>query len=1294
MIKNNFNILDYYKKQSIITDPGKYEYLFKDLPNDVDKIVKIVQGLIIHPMFGELYGVKFNTVQTAEEQIREVSRMLKKITSFDASTIINQREPVNRLIGICRDSSVLTVSMLRYIGIPARVRAGYAGYFDGEIKNEDHWVCEYWDYKKEKWILIDPQLDDVQKKHNNIKFNSLDLKYNEHFYPAGYVWKMCRNDKARPNDFGFNKAWRSWRSIRSSVLLDLNALNRIELLPWDIWGDIARKSNKDLKKDELKVLDKISDLIIEPDSNIEEIIELYNKSDYYNSVKSQLMMTGVIEGITYINTKNLKCPDIEIIEKIIYKDKIHGGDQSLNKQNEFIGEYNINKDEIAIKGARQHNLKNINVNIPHSKLVVVTGVSGSGKSSLAFDTLYAEGQRRFLESQPAFSRRLLNQIEKPDVDHITGLIPAVAIDQKTISRNPRSSVGTITGIFDYLRVLYTGIGLMHCPNCGRGIKPVNRQKMNSLINSIPGGISFKITAPIREENEKEKIDLIKKAYEEKILFMIIDSQTVKIDINNLDKYKHAIIELIIDEIENNKNNDYNKRISDAVLKAIYYASGVVKLILSDGQSVILTEKRLCGYCDISFNEINRATFSYNSPEGMCNECNGLGQILTVDPDLIINKPELSILDGASQWWGVLRNKKRTGNWMTGEVYALSDYYNVDLNYPWKDLPGEFKNAVLYGTGNNKVKYTYDSRGRKSEIVRAASGAVNHINRLFRNSDSENVRELLKQYMRETDCPVCSGEKLGAEARYVTVGNVRYPEIARMTIKEAYDWIINLSNKLSNEEYDIAKDLLNEITSKLKFILNVGLHYLTLDRQAPTLSGGEGQRIRLASQLGSGIDGLLYILDEPSIGLHPRDHKPLLNTLQRLRDNGNTVVVVEHDADTMNEADWIIDIGPGAGINGGYVIAEGTPESIRNNNDSLTGKYLSGKLKINSNNKKPRSLKDKWLKINGASLNNLKNIDVKFPVGVLTCVTGVSGSGKSSLVMKTLAPVLLRRLNNENVIPGAYKNIEGIEYINNIIDISQVPIGRTPRSIPATYVGLFDLIRKIYASISVKSDLKFNESDFSFNTKGGRCESCEGLGKKKIEMHFMPDVWVRCSDCSGRRYHEDILMIKYKNKSISDVLEMDVDEAVVFFEDQPEILKILQTMNDVGLDYIKLGQDATTLSGGEAQRIKLSKELCKSDTGNTVYILDEPTTGLHFADIHKLLDVLNRLICAGNTVIVIEHNLEVIRSADWIIDMGPEGGDKGGYIIAEGTPDDIIKCGKSYTGKFLKKNIQGVKNEKN
>ncbi|MBN2040740.1 MAG: excinuclease ABC subunit UvrA [Spirochaetes bacterium] len=899
---------------------------------------------------------------------------------------------------------------------------------------------------------------------------------------------------------------------------------------------------------------------------------------------------------------------------------------------------------IVISGARENNLQNISVNIPKNKMTVITGLSGSGKSSLAFDTIYAESRRRFMDSISSTGRQFFKQFEKPAVDQITNLPPAIAVEQKSISRNTRSTVGTITDISDLLRLLFARIGVRHCPECGRAVEPKTVPEIITLLSNLHSEISFNIVS-------LKKNDIL-------FNFTVPEYKDIREYITSL------------------------KRVVEEILET---ESGAFKIITEDSDEFILHTRNHCYYCGISFFELTPSSFSSNNPESMCPDCDGLGTQMKISPELIVSEPEKSILDSASAWWGDLRKfmKKPTGNWFKGEVIALANSMKVDLEKPWSKLPSAFREKALFGSDGEEVQLAYyGSRGRSGDISRPVEGAVNHIKRLFRDSHGKKTADYLKQFMDEKECGTCMGEQLSAQARYVTVGNKRFPEVMSLSIEELKNWAENLNKQLSEKDATISNEITGNLIHKTASLINVGLYYLTLKRPLPTLSGGEAQRLRLASQLGCGLSNLLYVIDEPSIGLHQSDHSKLIKTMKELRDAGNTLVIVEHDKETMLEADFLIDIGPGAGINGGNLIAQGYPEEVIKNKNSITGRYLQKTFSSDKKNTIQQKAFNNWLKLYGASKNNLKDVDVSFPIGAFICITGKSGSGKSSLITHTLAPVLTYYCSHNILLKNDYKKIEGIENIDNVISITQEPIGRTPRSNPATYTGVFDEIRNIFASTDQAKNREYSINRFSFNSKEGQCESCSGEGRKKIEMNFMPDVWITCSECGGKRFNNDTLEITYKDKTIADVLEMDIDEACRLFAEDNKAFGILNTLQDVGLGYLKLGQSALTLSGGEGQRVKLAKELSKSRAGRTVYILDEPTTGLHFQDIEHLLNLLHRIVDAGNIVIVIEHNADLIRNADWIIDLGPEGGDKGGYIIAEGTPEEVKECKNSITGNII------------
>ena len=932
---------------------------------------------------------------------------------------------------------------------------------------------------------------------------------------------------------------------------------------------------------------------------------------------------------------------------------------------------------IKIRGANEHNLKNVDVDIPRDKLVVLTGLSGSGKSSLAFDTIYAEGQRRYMESLSSYARQFLGQMEKPDVESIEGLSPAISIDQKSTNRNPRSTVGTVTEIYDYFRLLYARAGIPHCPKCGREIKKQTVDQMVEQVMAFPERTKIQLLAPVVRGRKGTHVKLLERARKSGYVRVRIDgnmyelSEEIKLDKN----IKHNI-EIVVDRLV--VKEGIEQRLTDSIENVLNLAEGLMTVDVIGGEPVQFSESFSCPDCGISIEEIEPRSFSFNNPFGACPECFGLGYKMEFDEDLMIPDKRLSISEGAItvMGWQSCTDKK---SFTYAILDALSKEYGFSLDTPFEDYPKEVHDVLIHGTNGKEVKVYY--KGQRGEGVYdvAFEGLIRNVERRYRETSLETMKAEYEEFMNITPCSACKGQRLKPGALAVTVGDKNISELTGMSIEKLQTFLKEL--KLSNQQLLIGGQILKEINSRIQFLMDVGLNYLTLGRSTGTLSGGEAQRIRLATQIGSGLVGVAYILDEPSIGLHQRDNDKLLGTLKHLRDLGNSVIVVEHDEDTMREADFIVDIGPGAGEHGGEVVATGNAEEIMQNENSVTGAYLSGRIRIPvpEVRRKPTG----WLKVLGAQENNLKNIDVKFPLGVMTCVTGVSGSGKSSLVNQILYKRLARDLNRARTIPGRHKGIEGLEQLDKVINIDQSPIGRTPRSNPATYTGVFDLIRDLFAATPDAKARGYKKGRFSFNVKGGRCEACSGDGIIKIEMHFLPDVYVPCEVCKGRRYNRETLEVKYKGKNIYDVLDMTVEEAMHFFENVPSIHRKMETLYDVGLSYIRLGQPSTTLSGGEAQRIKLATELSKRSTGKTIYILDEPTTGLHFADVHKLTEILHRLTEDGNTVIVIEHNLDVIKTADYIIDIGPEGGDKGGTVIAEGTPEEVAESPVSYTGKYIK-----------
>ena len=940
------------------------------------------------------------------------------------------------------------------------------------------------------------------------------------------------------------------------------------------------------------------------------------------------------------------------------------------------------QDKIIVKGARANNLKNIDVTIPRDKLVVMTGLSGSGKSSLAFDTIYAEGQRRYVESLSSYARMFLGQMDKPDVDYIEGLSPAISIDQKTTSKNPRSTVGTVTEIYDYLRLLWARVGTPHCPVCGKEIRQQTIDQIIDQVLSLPEGTRIQVMAPVIRGKKGEHAKIFEDAKRSGYVRARVDGNLYELDEEiKLEKNKKHTIEIVVDRLI--IRPDIQQRLTDSVETASGLTGGLVVVnLLREERDLTFSQNYACEDCGISIEELTPRMFSFNNPFGACPTCTGLGSQLKVDPELIVPDKSLSILEGAIQasGWNNIR-----GDGISRMYFdALAKKYHFSLTDPWETLPEDVRSIILYGTGGEKLELHYDQPRGKGVLYQPFEGICNNVERRYKETQSDASKRELEELMAECPCPTCKGKRLKKESLAVTVGDKDIDALTRMSVVDELQWVDRL--ELTHQQHLIADRILKEIKSRLGFLQSVGLGYLTLSRSAGTLSGGESQRIRLATQIGSSLMGVLYILDEPSIGLHQRDNDKLLATLQNLRDLGNTLLVVEHDEDTMRAADYLIDIGPGAGIHGGEVVAAGTPEEVMANPNSLTGQYLSGKKRIPvPETRRPGN--GKSLKVIGAAENNLRHIDVEFPLGTFTVVTGVSGSGKSSLVNEILFKKLGVELNRMKVHPGRCDRIEGIEYLDKVVDIDQSPIGRTPRSNPATYTGLFNDIRDLFASTQEAKSRGYGPGRFSFNVRGGRCEACSGDGVLKIEMHFLPDIFVPCEVCKGRRYNRETLEVRYKGKNIADVLEMTVDEAVEFFAPLPRIRNKLQTLCDVGLGYVKLGQPSTELSGGEAQRVKLATELSKIATGKTIYILDEPTTGLHTDDVRKLLEVLQRLVDSGNTVVVIEHNLDVIKCADHLIDLGPEGGDGGGTIVCTGTPEEVAACRSSFTGQYLKKVLE-------
>ncbi len=940
-------------------------------------------------------------------------------------------------------------------------------------------------------------------------------------------------------------------------------------------------------------------------------------------------------------------------------------------------------DTIRIRGARTHNLKSIDVDLPRDRLIVITGLSGSGKSSLAFDTIYADGQRRYVESLSAYARQFLSMMEKPDVDHIEGLSPAISIEQKSTSHNPRSTVGTITEIYDYLRLLFARVGEPRCPKHGQTLAAQSISQMVDTVLARPEGEKLMLLAPVIQGRKGEHVQVLEGLRAEGFVRARVNGRVIELDEADslaLERYKKHDIEAVVDRFK--VRDDLQQRLAESFETAIRLSDGLARVApLNDGdakgqgEELLFSARHACPHCGYSINELEPKMFSFNNPAGACPECDGLGLIEFFDPDLVVQDRNLSLPGGAIRGWD------RRNAYYFNLIQSLAKHYKFHVDTAFGDLPKATRDIILYGSGEEEIQFTYlNQRQGKVKRKHPFEGVIPNMERRYEETDSQMIREELARFLADKPCPACNGSRLNEAARHVFIGESTLPEVTAMPVGHAKTYFADL--KLEGRRQEIAAKILKEVSERLNFLMNVGLEYLTLDRNAESLSGGEAQRIRLASQIGAGLVGVMYILDEPSIGLHQRDNQRLLATLRRLRDLGNTVIVVEHDEEAIIEADHVVDMGPGAGVHGGRVVAEGTPDDIAANENSLTGQYLARVKTIPVPAKRTSADRKSRIKLTGASANNLKSVTLDLPLGLMTCVTGVSGSGKSTLINDTLYPIVARELNGASEQPAAYKTIKGLDQLDKVVDIDQSPIGRTPRSNPATYTGLFTPIRELFAATEEARTRGYQPGRFSFNVKGGRCEACQGDGDIKVEMHFLPDIYVPCDVCKGQRYNRETLDVRYKGKNIHEVLNMTVEEARLFFDPVPSVARKLQTLMDVGLSYIRLGQNATTLSGGEAQRIKLSRELSKRDTGRTLYILDEPTTGLHFQDIQQLLNVLHRLRDHGNTVVVIEHNLDVIKTADWIIDLGPEGGDKGGEIIATGSPEDVAVCKASHTGRYL------------
>ena len=1309
MMNNN---LSFYKTHSVMTNPGKYTYLYDDLPDDLETLFKIINNVLLHRDDArELYGA--SSIQNREVFMRTMEKRLARIVELDPASLTIEREIKDKQLSLCRDFAVFLTSILRHKGYAARTRAGYGAYFvmDPPYRG-DHWVTEYWNETDSRWVLIDANIGGseleimVEQMKRPLKpgINFTDIKPNDEFYLAPYSWLACRSSEIDSKLYRHNGQWYGWPMLRGNLLHDFQALNNLEMGIFDYWDDLHAKPESEMKTKDREQLDRIAEVCLDPDNTFNEMRELFEEHPRTQVLYSRLHLIGLTSEGDVETAADLLDSDlsrlIELTDHATTEAESHKAGVAKKSQDEKGPDTGLDEefDGITILGARQNNLKNIDVRIPRNQMVVVTGVSGSGKSSLALDTIYAEGQRRYVESLSTYARQITRQMQKPDVDKVEGLNPAIAIEQRRINPDSRTTVGSITEVLDYLRVLFARTGRMHCPQCGRAVDPQTTQSISNRLVLLPGGTHFFILAPLNRFGRLETVVAIERVREQGYTRIRVANKIIGIDehVSGRNLYKDEEIDVIIGEFtvpvsEDEKvQHEFLELVQDGVDSSIDIGKGIIHILL-DQEELRLSGDNVCPSCNLTLPRLEPRLLNHNTIFGMCLECSGYGLQLQVDPELIITRPDRSILDNASEFRLISNIRTSSSTYWKRYIQGIADFYNADLELPWKDLPEGFRRTLIYGSEGKEIHIEFGAESETGSFqvsrTREIQGAIHHINRLYRQTKSEGSRDYYRQFMRQQPCPSCNGERLNKEARFVTLANRRFPEITDRNIGELLEWIKHLKSRLSQHQMMIAEELISEIEQRLSFICEVGLHYLTLNRPGPTLSGGEAQRIRLASQIGTELKGILYVLDEPTIGLHARDHQALLNLLEHLRDSGNTVLIVEHDADTMHRADWLIDIGPGAGVNGGEIVAYGTPEEVMANPDSVTGRYLSGDTEVLSNVGLTVRKPSKWINLKGARLHNLKFLDVRFPLGILICVTGVSGSGKSSLISQTLSPALSRELHNTKDVPGPFDQLTGTGQLKRVIHITQAPIGRNPRSNPGTYVGVLNPVRKLFASTDQAQEFNYPEGYFSFNSKGGRCESCEGYGATKVRMHFMADLWIPCQDCEGKRFSKKILDVQYHGRNIADVLDMDVNESHQFFNDIPVIERKLRTLIDVGLGYIKLGQSATTLSGGEAQRVKLAKELSRAEKGNTLYILDEPTVGLHFADIQKLLDILDKLVDSGNTVIVIEHNLDVIRSADWIIDLGPEGGDEGGWLVAEGSPKDIAESENSYTGLHLKQIIQ-------
>jgi len=1239
----NETIGRFYAAQSEMSDPGRFAYLYEELPEDLGSLIEAFGNVLLQREDAREAGISRSGTRIGELSCKRLFDRLEGIVQIDPSPLTSKRAIQHRQICQSRDLALFTVSVLRHRGVSARMRIAFAAYGSANPRVKDLvWLAEIWEVSRKTWRLVDPRLaisisdPDLAGRSSPLRpdIDPLNLVAGEDVEPVSTMWRLVRSKELSVIQLQYDGQSLGMRGLRSALLHDLYALNRLELQMPSNWDALGSKPERAITPIDRTFLDRIADVLADPDRTFEEMRRCFDENPGTQVVLSKLHALRDRPKRGGSLARILAESEIDRLAAAagaspsVSDAKRHAPTTRTQGTAEAMGT------DLVVRGARQNNLRGIDVRIPRDRFTVVTGVSGSGKSSLVFDTIYAESRRRFMETLSPFTRQFARQMEKPDVDRVHGLIPAVALEQKSVSPNSLSTVGSITSVIDMLRVLFARAGRMHCPSCGRPVEACSAQLLADRLLDLPEGTQIK---------------------------MLSSSVTIEAALSEADR---------------------RSALHEAVETAYRLSDGIARIRI-DEDEYRFSNRHTCPYCDLQLPEPTPSLLNPRTARGTCERCMGTGLTVDINRDRLVPDPSLSLLDGAIALHGPLTAKK---NDVRRERFgALAKHFDADIATPWLDLPEGLQRVILDGSGEETVRLRYSARNGSVQVdaEERIQGVADIIRRLYRQTRSEASRAKYLQYMRQMPCEACEGERLAPEGRMMALAGTRFPELVSLSIAELSAWIDRAQETLGGAQGQIANDLLTEIEKRLAFLRDVGLHYLSLDRAAPTLSAGELQRIRLASQIGSELVGVLYVLDEPSVGLHPKDREPLLALLRNLRDLGNTVLVVEHDRHTMCAADWIIDIGPGAGQEGGDLVAQGTVEQIEQDPNSITGAFLSGNRRIAAVHRNAGRAPCGWLTLHGARLHNLKNIDVRVPLGVLTCATGVSGSGKSSLFAQTLVPAV-KQIVGQGEGPGAdCDSIEGGESIRRVLHITQAPIGRNPRSNPATFVGLFDEIRALFAGTPEAKVRGLAASAFSFNVKGGRCDTCEGLGAIRIDMKLLPDLWIRCSECGGKRYGREVLDVRWGSHTIAEVLEMEVREAAALFAKESGLSRKLEVLLDAGLGYLRLGQSATTLSGGEAQRLKLAKELARDCRSDTLYVLDEPTAGLHFEDIERLIGILHRLAAEGNTVVVLEHDLDVIQTADWIIDLGPGGGEEGGRIVAEGRVDEIAATGASFTGKALK-----------